>query len=146
MRSRHARTQLATGSTAITYADPARDPLPPAPLSTSVSRRVSPTPRNPLASKHKVRSPPPSKLLPTGQLVHVINSTEFDELRRKLRMQTASRRYRKRKKVQPYKHVVGQELMAHSAVFSTSCTAGEITPAKGGNSGAPSGVGSLARS
>ncbi|ETK95254.1 hypothetical protein F441_01833 [Phytophthora nicotianae CJ01A1] len=39
-----------------------------------------------------------SKVLPTGQRVHVMNSAEFDELRRKLRMQTASRRYRKRKK------------------------------------------------
>ncbi|KAG6611573.1 cell 5a endo1 [Phytophthora cinnamomi] len=32
------------------------------------------------------------------QRVHVMNGAEFDELRRKLRMQTASRRYRKRKK------------------------------------------------
>ncbi|KAG2769302.1 hypothetical protein PC129_g11455 [Phytophthora cactorum] len=39
-----------------------------------------------------------SKVLPTGQRVHVMNSAEFDELRRKLQMQTASRGCRKRKK------------------------------------------------
>ncbi|KAG7383506.1 hypothetical protein PHYPSEUDO_003599 [Phytophthora pseudosyringae] len=39
-----------------------------------------------------------SKVLPTPRQVHVMNSAEFDELRRKLRMQIASRRYRKRKK------------------------------------------------
>ncbi|KAI9981067.1 hypothetical protein PInf_010476 [Phytophthora infestans] len=39
-----------------------------------------------------------TKVLSTGQRIHVMNSAEFDELRRKLRMQTASRRYRKRKK------------------------------------------------
>ncbi|KAI9910976.1 hypothetical protein PsorP6_010771 [Peronosclerospora sorghi] len=38
--------------------------------------------------------------LSSGQRVHVMDSAEFDELRRKLRMQTASRRYRKRKKDQ----------------------------------------------
>ncbi|OWZ15433.1 hypothetical protein PHMEG_00010920 [Phytophthora megakarya] len=46
-------------------------------------------------------APPPSttsSVLPTGQKVKVLNSIEFDDLRRKLRMQTASRRYRKRKK------------------------------------------------
>ncbi|KAG1695848.1 hypothetical protein DVH05_019186 [Phytophthora capsici] len=49
----------------------------------------------------KPRPTPPStvsNVLPTGQSVKVMNSVEFDELRRKLRMQTASRRYRKRKK------------------------------------------------
>uniref|UniRef100_A0AAV1VHU3 BZIP domain-containing protein n=1 Tax=Peronospora matthiolae TaxID=2874970 RepID=A0AAV1VHU3_9STRA len=55
-------------------------------------------------------------MLPTGQLVHVINSTEFDELRRKLRMQTASRRYRKRKKEKSRQQKVEiQELQAELA-------------------------------
>ncbi|POM76015.1 Hypothetical protein PHPALM_6796 [Phytophthora palmivora] len=39
-----------------------------------------------------------SQVLSTGQRVNVLNPAEFEELRRKLRMQTASRRYRKRKK------------------------------------------------
>ncbi|TDH73536.1 hypothetical protein CCR75_004079 [Bremia lactucae] len=58
-------------------------------------------PRNKSVHK-KIRSSPPhatSKILSTGQRIHVMNASEFDDLRRKLRMQTASRRYRKRKKV-----------------------------------------------
>ncbi|CAH0485185.1 unnamed protein product [Peronospora farinosa] len=39
-----------------------------------------------------------SNVLPTGQRIRVINPDEFEELRRKVQMQTASRRYRKRKK------------------------------------------------
>ncbi|TDH73544.1 hypothetical protein CCR75_004077 [Bremia lactucae] len=57
-------------------------------------------PRNKSVHK-KIRSSPPhatSKILSTGQRIHVMNASEFDDLRRKLRMQTASRRYRKRKK------------------------------------------------
>lgn len=59
------------------------------------------TARRPLSPYKKSRilcSDALSKVLPCGQRVHVMNSIEFDELRRKLRMQTASRRYRKRKK------------------------------------------------
>ncbi|KAL3657770.1 hypothetical protein V7S43_017342 [Phytophthora oleae] len=57
------------------------------------SLRVSP-PKKPRPSP----STTTSNVLPTGQRVKVMNSAEFDERRRKLRMQTASRRYRKRKK------------------------------------------------
>ncbi|CAI5732292.1 unnamed protein product [Peronospora destructor] len=39
-----------------------------------------------------------SNVLPTGQRIRVINPDEFEDLRRKVQMQTASRRYRKRKK------------------------------------------------
>ncbi|RMX63265.1 hypothetical protein DD238_007706 [Peronospora effusa] len=39
-----------------------------------------------------------SNVLPTGQRIRVINPDEFEELRRKVQMQTTSRRYRKRKK------------------------------------------------
>lgn len=38
-------------------------------------------------------------VLSNGQRVHVMNGAEFDELRRKLRAQKASRRFRKRKMV-----------------------------------------------
>lgn len=41
-----------------------------------------------------------TNILPTGQEVHVMDDGEFDALRRKLQMQTASRRYRRRKKEQ----------------------------------------------
>ncbi|KAL7678512.1 hypothetical protein Plhal304r1_c102g0175291 [Plasmopara halstedii] len=57
------------------------------------------SPSSPYKKKSKVSpSSGKSKVSPTGERVHVMNSAEFDDLRRKLRMQTASRRYRKRKK------------------------------------------------
>ena len=39
-----------------------------------------------------------SNVLPTGQRIRVTSPDEFEDLRRKVQMQTASRRYRKRKK------------------------------------------------
>ncbi|KAE9070855.1 hypothetical protein PF010_g26106 [Phytophthora fragariae] len=71
--------------------------LPVAPL----PRFASQPPRDSAASRLKMRAAAAtttSHVLPNGQRVHVMNGAEFDELRRKLRMQTASRRYRKRKK------------------------------------------------
>ena len=40
-----------------------------------------------------------TNVLSNGRRIFVMNATEFDDLRRKVQMQTASRRYRKRKKV-----------------------------------------------
>jgi hypothetical protein len=58
-----------------------------------------PAPALPLRpTSAKSAAPGTSHVLPTGQRLHIINKAEFDESRRKLRMQTASRRYRKRKK------------------------------------------------
>ncbi|KAG2915241.1 hypothetical protein PC117_g18079 [Phytophthora cactorum] len=65
-------------------------PIPIAPQQ-SIGRRSTSPPRT-------SASDTTSKVLRTGQRVHIMNSAEFDEFRRKLRMQKASRRYRKRKK------------------------------------------------
>ncbi|CAI5722627.1 unnamed protein product [Peronospora farinosa] len=62
------------------------------------------------------KSPSISNVLPTGKRVHLLNSAEFNELRRKLRMQTASRRYRKRRKEQSrHQKMQLQELQAELA-------------------------------
>ncbi|KAF1778345.1 hypothetical protein GQ600_12334 [Phytophthora cactorum] len=62
-------------------------PIPIAPQQ-SIGRRSTSPPRT-------SASDTTSKVLRTGQRVHIMNSAEFDEFRRKLRMQKASRRYRK---------------------------------------------------
>ncbi|CAH0478727.1 unnamed protein product [Peronospora belbahrii] len=80
----------------------------PPPASMSVPSQIaalaSEKPSSPRSStvvfSPKKKSSSMSKVLPTGQRVHLMNSAEFNELRRKLRMQTASRRYRKRRKEQ----------------------------------------------
>ncbi|KAL3663330.1 hypothetical protein V7S43_011736 [Phytophthora oleae] len=65
----------------------------------SVASIGSQLPRKRASPPEQQRPSSISTVLPTGQRVKVMNSAEFDELRRKLRMQTASRRYQKRKKV-----------------------------------------------
>ncbi|KAJ8575374.1 hypothetical protein ON010_g3838 [Phytophthora cinnamomi] len=73
--------------------------------STPLAPTTRPTPQPPresAATRKKMRAATGTSTThvpSTGQRVHVMNGAEFDELRRKLRMQTASRRYRKRKKV-----------------------------------------------
>ncbi|KAG7383504.1 hypothetical protein PHYPSEUDO_003597 [Phytophthora pseudosyringae] len=56
--------------------------------------------------QERTRPTTTTSVLPTCQRVHVMSSAELDEFRRKLRMQTASRRFRKRKKVGPPKYPV----------------------------------------
>ncbi|CAH0491273.1 unnamed protein product [Peronospora farinosa] len=79
------------------------------------SRVVSPAFEIDLPRSAK-KSPSISNVLPTGKRVHLLNSAEFNELRRKLRMQTASRRYRKRRKEQSrHQKMQLQELQAELA-------------------------------
>ncbi|RLN49857.1 hypothetical protein BBJ28_00022104, partial [Nothophytophthora sp. Chile5] len=56
-----------------------------------------------------------SSVLPMGQRVRVMNAAEFDELRRKARMQIASRRYRRRKKEARQQKQQLQQLQAELA-------------------------------
>ncbi|CAI5742578.1 unnamed protein product [Peronospora destructor] len=95
--------------------------LPPAPMSlpapvATPAPEVPSIPSGSSVSSQQKESPSISNVLPTGKPVHVLTSSEINELRRKLRMQTASRRYRKRRKEQSrHQKLQCQELKAELA-------------------------------